>query len=83
MKKFLVGICMLLLCVSLVACGGAQGKNVTGIVTSDNMVYFEPKCPECNHVGHTKAVNVSEGEEYEGMHICEKCGELFDIYISR
>ncbi len=83
MKKQLLCIAIFLLCVCLVGCSGTSGKNVTGITTTNNMALFEPKCPECNHVGLTKSVNISDGEEYESYHICEKCGHFFEISVKR
>ena len=83
MKKFLIGILVLSTLCCLSGCTGARGENITGITTTDNMVFFEPKCPECKHIGYTKSLNLCEGEDYEGIHQCESCGEIFDISVAR
>ncbi len=83
MKKLLVGIlCLTLLC-CLAGCDGVDGENVTGITSTDNMVFFEPECPECGHIGLTESLNVCEGESYTGKRGCDKCFKIFDISIER
>lgn len=83
MKKLLVGFLILIMVSSFVGCAGVKGENITGVVTTDNMVYFEPKCPECKHIGYTKSLNLCKGEDYNSIFQCEKCGEIFDISIER
>lgn len=83
MKKILLGVLITTMLFCFSGCLGAKGENVTGITTTENMVYFEPKCPECKHIGKTKSVNVCKGEDYSGSHFCEECGELFDYSIER
>ena len=82
MKKILAGTLLLSMVFCLMGCG-TSGENVTEIVTTDNMVYFDPKCPECKHIGYGKGENISNGEEWQGIHQCEKCGEIFHISIKR
>ena len=83
MKKILIGISILIMLCCLVSCSGAHGKNITGITTTENMVYFEPKCPECGHISYTKSLNICEGEDWEGVWQCEECGEIYDISVAR
>ena len=83
MKKLLVGILVLVMMLSCVGCGGADGENITGVTTTDNMVFFEPECPECGHIGLTESVNVCEGESYSGKRGCDKCYKIFDISVER
>jgi hypothetical protein len=83
MKKIMVGILIFAMLICFAGCGGAKGENITGITTTDNMVYFEPKCPECKHISRTKSLNLCEGEDYNGMYQCEECGEIYDISIER
>ena len=84
MKKTLVLVLTVILCGCLSACG-ASGKNVTGITATESMVYFNAKCPYCNHVNPTSSVNISEGEIYETTVICksDNCCKAFDISIKR
>lgn len=81
MKKIITILVMI--CVLATLCGCATGKNVTDIVTGDNIVWYTPKCPECSHLGYSKHANLSNGEEYDGKHTCESCGYTFDISIQR
>ncbi len=83
MKKLLVGILVFTMLFCFAGCLGATGKNITGVTTTENMVYFEPKCPECNHIGRTKSVNICKGEDYNGTHFCEECGKIFDFTVER
>ena len=48
MKKALAGIMVLATLCCLAGCGGTSGQNITGITTTDNMVYFEIKIDEKN-----------------------------------
>lgn len=81
MKKIIT--ILIIMCILVTFSGCATGKNVTDIVTSDNMVYYTPKCPECSHLGYSKHANISDGEEYSSKHSCESCGYTFDISIQR
>lgn len=83
MKKLLLGLLIFATMFCFAGCLGATGNNVTEIVTTNNLVFFDPKCPECKHIGYSKSVNLSKGEEYESIHQCEKCGEIYDISIKR
>lgn len=83
MKRILIGVVSLMVMFCVVGCSGITSENVTGIVETENMVYFEPQCPDCQHIGYTKSENVCEGEEYNGIHQCEKCGDFFDIEVKR
>lgn len=82
MKKAIIGILSLIMVFCLVGCG-TKGENITSIVTTDNMVFFDPKCPDCKHIGYGKVANICKGESYKGIHQCEKCGEIFDISVQR
>ena len=59
----------------------ASGTNVEIDSASDWFVTYNPKCPECGHIGELRDVNISEGEKYEGMHMCEKCYKTFEITV--
>lgn len=83
MKKLLAGILLLTMLFCLVGCSGVKSQNITGITTTDNMIYFEPKCPDCNHISRTKMLNLCEGENYKGTYQCEECFHLYDIVIER
>ena len=83
MKKVLLGFLVLVTLCCLAGCSGARGENITGITTTENMVYFEPKCPECKHISRTKSVNLCKGEDYNGTHFCEECGKIFDFTVER
>ncbi len=83
MKKLLVGMLVFTMLFCFAGCFGATGKNITGVTTTENMVYFEPKCPYCKHIGRTKSANVCKGEDYNGTHFCEECGKIFDFTVER
>ena len=87
MKKILGIIFVVILCVCLSACGesGISGNNVVGLTGNEARVWFNAKCPYCNHVNDTMGVNVSEGEKYETTVICKNddCCKAFDISIKR
>ena len=82
MKKVLVSLVLILL-VCLTSCSGVKGENITGITATENMVYFEPKCPECNHISGTKMLNLCKGEDYSSIYQCEECFEVYDISVVR
>ena len=83
MKKLLLGLFIAAMLCCLAGCGGATGENVTGILTTENSVNYDPKCPECGHISLTKMVNLCEGESYETYHECEACNHVYEIKIER
>ena len=83
MKKILAVIMLLMLSICLVGCGGPKGENVKISTAGPARVTFYPVCPECKHVDDLDGENISEGEEYNGVRFCSKCGEMYDISIKR
>ena len=93
MKKSLGIVLVAILCACLSACGGngtsgdngISGNNVVGLTGNEARVWYNAKCPYCNHVNDTRGVNLSDGEEYETTVICrnDDCCKAFDIRIKR
>ncbi len=88
MKKILgIALVAITLCGCLSACGGngISGDNVVGLTGNEGRVWYNAKCPYCNHVNDTRGVNLSDGKEYEITVICKNddCCKAFDIRIKR
>lgn len=62
---------------------GTSGTNCKIHSTSEAIVYFYPKCPECKHVSELRQVNISKGEKYESKYMCEGCFEIYTYKIKR
>lgn len=62
---------------------GVSTLNANFYSATDSTVYFKPVCPDCNHIGDTYGVNLSPGEEYRTVEICERCYALFDLEVKR
>ncbi len=83
MKKLLICFLILAMVFCFAGCSGVDGQNIEVSTTTDNMVYFKPVCPECEHISTTKSLNLCEGEDWEGVYQCEECGEIYDISVVR
>lgn len=59
----------------------ATGRNINIYSNTDSAVYFKPVCPECDHIGSMYSVNLSAGEDHSTVHVCERCFEVFALYI--
>ena len=63
--------------------GGARGENIKVISATEATVTFYPVCPDCDHVSSPCSTNLSKGESHSTIHVCEKCGSVYDITIKR
>ena len=51
--------------------------------TSESKVYYKPVCSACGHIHNSYQYNMSAGEEYKNVFICEYCGEIFYVTIQK
>ena len=83
MKKVIAVISIIVMLFCIAGCAGAKGENVKIRYTDEANVSFYTVCPECGHKDGPEGVNISDGEDYNGVYFCSRCGEMYNIKIER
>lgn len=60
----------------------AKNANIETL-TSESTVYFKPVCAKCGHIHNSYRINMSAGEKYENVYLCEYCHEVFYVTIKK
>lgn len=83
MKKVFTIISIIAMLFCIAGCSGVKGENVKIRYEDEAMVSFYAVCPECGHKDGPEGVNISDGEDYNGVYFCSRCGEMYDISVKR
>ncbi len=83
-KVFIISFALIMMLCFLSGCNSVSGKNVEieKYGTDNIWVHYYSICPNCGHKSsHSKEIN--KGESYDGLEVCDKCGNMFEYTIER
>ena len=86
--KRILGLVTIIVLICCTLCGCLFGEDISSENariknSTDYEVFYNPVCPECDHISELDYVNLCEGENHTTAHVCEECYKVYNITITR